>query len=219
LRGKLYGNFYPNFIQLNYSKEVDMVTEPNTQLIVWQDFKVRSEVDIVLEIARQKGWNDCEIFGSGNMITQPQESIGWKLIPADLYEYSIPTEGVDRVLQTINAGVRIQGIIIADDERRAVPPPIPARPKISLAAVKKVVSTIGKALLMIMVVAGVFTFVLFGLILVAHMITLSPWVLGIGLIVLLCSGASSTSYDPKLIILVDDGNGGTVWISLLAWYD
>ena len=100
-----------------------MFTQPNTQLVQWQDFKVRSEVDVVLEIAHQKGWKDCEIFGNGDMITQPLESMGWKLIPADLYEYSIPAEGVDRVLQTINAGVRIQGVIIADDNRRKEPPP------------------------------------------------------------------------------------------------
>ena len=106
-----------------------MFTQPTTQLVQWQDFKVKSEVDIVFEIAQQKGWKDCEIFGHGDMITQPLESMGWKLIPADLYEYSIPAEGVDRVLQTINAGVRIKGVIIADDERSSVPPPAPARPE------------------------------------------------------------------------------------------
>ena len=30
---------------------------------------------------------------------------------------------------------------------------------------------------------------------------------------------AATDYDPKLIILVDDGNGGTVWVSLLTWYE
>ena len=196
-----------------------MLTEPNTQLIVWQDLKVRSEVDVVFEIANQKGWKDCEIFGSGNMITQPQESIGWKLIPADLYEYSIPAEGVDRVLQIINAGVRIQGVIIADDERRIEPTPVPARSKFSLAPVKKIVSLISKVLFRIIVAASVMTLIGLGLILIAHLITFSPWVLGIGLVVLLFSGAPGTSYDPKLIILVDDGNGGTVWVSVLTWYD
>ena len=119
-----------------------MFTQPTTQLVQWQDFKVKSEVDIVLEIAHQKGWKDCEIFGHGDMITQPLESKGWKLIPADLYEYSIPAEGVDRVLKTINAGVRIKGVIIADDERKSAPPPAPARPSISLpSAIKGVIVT------------------------------------------------------------------------------
>jgi hypothetical protein len=26
-------------------------------------------------------------------------------------------------------------------------------------------------------------------------------------------------YDPKLIILVDDGKGDIAWISLLTWYE
>ena len=132
-----------------------MFTQPTTQLVQWQDFKVKSEVDVVLEIAQQKGWKDCEIFGHGDMITQPLESMGWKLIPADLYEYSIPAEGVDRVLQTINAGVRIQGVIIADDERSSEPPPTPTRPGISLPSARTVVAFIGKALLRLVMVIGV----------------------------------------------------------------
>jgi hypothetical protein len=180
-----------------------MSTQPTTQLVQWQNLKVKSEVDIVLEIAHQKGWQDCEIFGHGSMITQPQESNGWKLLPADLYEYSIPSEGVARVLQTINAGVRIQGVVIADDERRTVPQPIPTKPKVSLPSVKTVVSFIG--------------IVLLGLIVVACIIKFPSLVLiGAALVVLF---SAATAYDPKLIILVDDGNGGTVWISLLTWYE
>jgi len=179
-----------------------MFTQPTTQLAQWQDFKVRSEVDIVLEIAHQKGWKDCEIFGYGNMITKPLESMGWKLIPADLYEYSIPSEGVSRVLQTINAGVRIQGVIIADDERRTAPPPMPAKPKVSLPSAETVASFIGIGLLGLIVAAGVIAFA--PLIIVGAALAIVSPALG---------------YDPKLIILVDDGNGGTVWISLLTWYE
>ena len=100
-----------------------MSTQPITQQARWQDLKVRNEIDVVLEIAQEEGWKDCEIFGYGNMITQPQESMGWKLIPADLYEYSIPREGVGRLHRIVNAGVRIQGVVIADDEHRTDPPP------------------------------------------------------------------------------------------------
>ena len=92
-----------------------MSTQMMTQQVQWQDLTVRSEVDVVLEIAKKEGWEDCEIFGHGDMITQPQESMGWELIPADIYKYSIPTEGVTRLHQIINAGVRVQGVIIADD--------------------------------------------------------------------------------------------------------
>ena len=172
-----------------------MFTQPGTQLVRWQDLKVKSEVDIVFEIAAQKGWKDCEIFGYGDMITQPLESMGWKLIPADLYEYSIPAEGVERVLQIINAGVRIKGIIIADDKRRTAPPPAPASLHVSLPPAETVFSWIGKALL--------------GLLKVVGFILVSP-------IILL---AALLSFDPKLIILVDDGNDHTVWVSLLTWYE
>ena len=96
---------------------------------------------------------------------------------------------------------------------------MPARSKFSLAPVKKIVSLISKGLFRIIVAASVMTLIGLGLILIAHLITFSPWVLGIGLVVLLFSGAPGTSYDPKLIILVDDGNGGTVWVSVLTWYD
>ena len=64
-----------------------------TKQVQWQDLKVRSEVEIILEIAQKEAWEDCEIFGYGDMITQPQEAMDWNLIPADLYKYSIPSNG------------------------------------------------------------------------------------------------------------------------------
>ena len=195
----------PTAYKLITHKEVHMCAQTTTQLVQWQELKVKSEVDIVFEIAQQKRWKDCEIFGHGDMITEPMESKGWKLVPADLYEYSIPAEGVDRVLQTINAGVRIKGVIIADDERRnvAAPTPTPAKPKVSLPSAETVVTFIVQVLL--------------GLIFVAFAIALAP------LLILAYLGSSTGyvdyDYDPKLIILVDDGNGGTVWVSLLTWYE
>ena len=196
-------------------KEAQMFTQPTTQQVQWQDLKVISEVDLVLQIAQHNGWKDCEIFGHGDMITQPQESNGWILIPADLFEYSIPAEGVDRILQIVNAGVRIQGVIIADDQRRTNPSPIPAKPGVSLPSARAVFSMIGKVLLGLVVIAGV---ALLGLTLVAATIILAP---------LLILGAAMDhnpklidwDYDPKLIILVDDGNGGIAWISVLTWFD
>jgi hypothetical protein len=59
------------------------------------------------------------------------------------------------------------------------------------------------------VVAGAIALALIGLIWVAGTIVLAPLVV-IG---------AALGYDPKLIILVDDGNGGTVWVSLLTWYE
>jgi len=186
-----------------------MITQPNTKQIQWQDLKVVSDVDLVLNIAKQNGWKDCEIFGYGDMITTPMESLGWKLFPADLCEYSIPAVGVARILQIINAGVRIQGVIIADDKRRTDPPPTPvrpARPIISLPTAKTVFSLLGKALLGLAAIAGI---ALVGLAMVYGFIFLAP--------ILILSAV--LGHDPKLIILVDDGTGRMVWISVLTWFD
>ena len=209
-----------------------MSTQMIRQEVRWQDLTVRSEVDVVLEIAKKEGWDDCEVFGYGDMITQPQESRGWKLIPADLYKYSIPTEAVARLHQIINAGVRVQGVIIADDERRIEPSPAPARPKFSLPSVKPIMSWIGnvlsglirsfqavmsfsgKALLRLIRVAGIIVLVS----LVAHaLIHVWPLIL-LGLFVTAVASAG-TNFDPKLVVLVDDGRGGTTWVSLFTWYD
>ncbi len=183
-----------------------MTTQSTTQLIQWQDFKVMSEVDLVLKIAQQNRWKDCKIFGFGSMITQPLESFGWKLVPADLYEYSIPPEGVERILKIVNSGVRIQGVIIADDERGKNSSHTQEKPMVSMPSARKVYSLIGRGLLgLVILVCGV----LFGLTVVAGAIVIVP------LIIL----GAAFGYDPKLIILVDDGKGGTVWVSVLTWYD
>jgi hypothetical protein len=225
-----------------------MSMQPVTQQVRWQDLIVKSEVDLVLEFAKKEGWEDCEIFGYGDIITQPLESKGWKLIPADLYKYSIPTEAVARLHQIINLGVRIQGVIIADDERGTKPPPEPAKPKISLPSIKAIVLSVrsyaGKAVSSIVSFAGRTTSsflsfvgkaisfiarVMLGLILVASAIGLVvlfiQWIgyfvpiIILGLCVTAGRSGSGVKFDPKLVILVDDGKGGTAWVSLFTWYD
>lgn len=208
-----------------------MTTSTVGEQVRWQDLKVRSEIDIVLEIAKKKGWEDCEVFGYGDMITQPQESMGWKLIPADLYKYSIPIEAVGRLHQIINAGIRVQGVIIADDGRRTKSLPAPAKPRVALPSLKPIVSLIGKALLGLMhsgkAVVSFSGKALLGLTRAVGVIALVSlfayalihffWpVLALGFLLLVGSGVS---LDPKLIILVDDGRGGTAWVSLFTWYD
>jgi hypothetical protein len=192
-----------------------MFTQPTTQPVKFQDFKVISELDLVLKIAQQNGWRDCKIFGSGDMITQPLESLGWKLIPVDIYEYSIPAEGVDRILQIVNAGVRIQGVIIADDLRRINRSHPPVKPVISLPPARTVFSLIGKALLSLITIAGV---ALIGVAVIAVLLALIK-VAGVFILAPLFIFAAALSHDPKLIILVDDGNGGTAWVSVLTWFD
>ena len=215
-----------------------MSTQLITQQVRWQDLKVKSEVDVVLEIADKEGWEDCEIFGYGDMITQPHESKGWKLIPADLYKYSIPPQAIGRLHRIINAGVRVQGAIIADDEQRREIPPTPARPKISLPSATKILSFIGRVLaglgravsglgrlmvglgsvlIRLICIAGVMALIslfAFALIHFTPIVILGLMVLGVIGVV-----GSGVTYDPKLIILVDDGKGGTVWVSLFTWYE
>jgi hypothetical protein len=196
-----------------------MVTQSTRKIVQWQDLEVISEVDLVLKISQENGWKDCEIFGYGEMIAQPQESTGWKLIPADLYEYSIPAQGVDRILKIVNAGVRIHGVIIADDQRRTDPRARPAKPGASLPPAGKFLTRAGEALRhQLPTVAAFVGKLLLGLAIAALVIFILikvPWLI-IGLAFLLMV---STSHDPKLIILVDDGNGGKTWISVLTWFD
>jgi putative transposon-encoded protein len=193
-----------------------MSAQTITQQVRWQDFIVRNEVDTVLEIARRQGWQDCKVFGSGAMITHPREAQGWKLIPADMYEYSIPSEAASRVVQVINAGVRVQGVIIADDQRRekATPPAAPESPSVPLEWVKPLAARAAKALLRLAAAAGM-------LILAAGLayILLTAAPLLIGVLVLVAFTGMGTEYDPKLVILVDDGSGGSTWIDLFTWYD
>jgi hypothetical protein len=197
------------------------------QQVQWQDLKVRSELEVVFEVAGKEGWKDYEIFGYGDMITQPREITGWKLIPADQYDHSIPIEAIKRLHEVINAGVRVQGVVIADDQRRTEPPPAPVKPrvqlkKVLLKAVGSVVSGIVRALVWLTIVA-ICVAVVIGLIalVVNWPVYFVPLII-LGL--LACASASSITntsmrYDPKLVVLVEDGNGGTAWVSLFTWYE
>lgn len=194
-----------------------MSTQMMTQQVQWQDLTVKSEVDVVLEIAKREGWEDCEIFGHGSMLTQPQESMGWELIPADIYEHSIPAEGVTRLHQIINAGVRVQGVIIADDQRRIEPPPpAPAKPEVSLPSAETGMSFNGRALLRLVFVAGAIAVVS----LLAMVLLYALPVILLGCLVNAIAGpGTGVDYDPKLVVLVDGGKGETVWVSVFTWYD
>jgi hypothetical protein len=238
-----------------------MSTQSIIQQVRWQDLRVRSEVDVVFETAKEKEWDECEIFGYGDMITQPLELTGWKLIPADIYDDRVPAEGVERIRQIIDAGVRIQGIIIADDQRRTETPPSFSKPQIlssivtkiqmffdrALTGLKRVPAGFGRALVWLsrlpsrlvralatglgrlVVGIGKILLKLISIVvpvaliaLAAYMLIRFPLLLIIPVMMLIgVSSASGTgvSYDPKLIVLVDDGTGGTVWVSVLTWYD
>lgn len=258
---KLDGNLNSTLIYFHHSKELPMSTQSIIQQVRWQDLKVRSDAEVVFELAKKECWEDCEVFGSGDMITEPRETTGWKLIPADVYEGKIPAEAVKRLYQVIVAGIRVRGVIIADDERAAPPPPTPVKPRISLstvtAPVKKALSVLSRVPA---ILGGLFTGLgrsltslgrmLVGLIKVVGMIAvvsvLAYWVISYAQIILaviqyaflitvvacmiimmIIGGSPATGrattgeweYDPKLVILVDDGSGGTTWVSLFTWYE
>ena len=79
-------------------------------------------------------------------------------------------------------------------------------------AVGEILSFSWKAVLGLIRVAGTIAIVALAAYVLIHI-----WPIAlIGCLGLLFAGLS---YDPKLIILVDDGNGGTVWVSLFTWYD
>jgi hypothetical protein len=205
------------------------------QQVQWQDLKVRSELEVVFEVAGKEGWKDYEIFGYGDMITQPREITGWKLIPADQYDHSIPIEAIKRLHEVINAGVQVQGVIIADDTRRIDVPPAPAKPKESPPAASTSGTWIGTALVGLVFFAGVIGLIVLATISLLYV--LIPMVL-VGLFACASEGESTSrsvrttasagtstraiarwEYDPKLVVLVDDGNGGTAWVSLFTWYE
>jgi hypothetical protein len=238
-----------------------MATQVTQEQVRWQDLKVRSELDIVLEIAQKEGWKDCEVFGAGDMIAEPQESKGWKLIPADLYEASIPPQAVERLYRIINAGIRVRGVIIADDKRRTepvpapapaqleaprmaplsapalpaepqpvplptparpvepqpVPQPAPARREASQSGVSSDLENIGKVLFGLFCVGAVIALGVGAVSVIALIARTFPLLL-VGLFILMVAGPG-LGFDPKLVILVDDGTGGTTWVSLFTWYD
>lgn len=195
-----------------YDKEDEMSIQPITRQVRWQDFMVVNEVEMVFEIAAQLGWDDCEIFGSGDMLTEPQESMGWDLVPADQYKYSIPAEAIGRLHHLINAGIQVKGVIIADDQRsRQEPEP---EPRILLPPLKPILSAIGKVLLKVIGAVAALALVGFSAIVLLY---LSPILLLCGL--MSTREGATVEYDPKLVVLVDNGRGGTAWISLFTWYD
>jgi len=105
-----------------------------------------------------------------------------------------------------------QGVIIADDERSTQPARTPAKRSVSPLPAKKVISLIGKALLRLIGCRSYYCF--FGGIVAGLIYALPIILLG-----LLAGAVLSKEFDPKLIILVDDGSGASAWVSLFTWYE
>ena len=192
-----------------------MLPKIRTEKYAVQEFQVMTEdMMLINDLAAKHGWPDVEVFGKGDMIGSPKIANHWKLIPADLYESTIPTEAKQRVNIAYKAGVRIKGVIIADDERRPASPP----------ASKMQTHEINQAMEKAKQVGSVMLKVLFGLALatiaVVVISALAAILVAVGTALLVIAGiGTALVYDPQLIILIDDGSGGTIWVSLYTWYD
>ncbi|MDD1777312.1 MAG: hypothetical protein LUQ65_04015 [Candidatus Helarchaeota archaeon] len=183
-----------------------MITETNNQLALQV---MSDDMYILSQIVSQNGWTDVEEFYQGEMIENPLNCNGWELIPADQYEYSIPPEAVQRVCQLVNAGVQIKGIVIADDPR--------SRPVKSVKPAKETLQINWKIIWGVLKILGM---VMAGVVAVVAVSALAVVIVaaGLGLLVVTALGAA-LMYDPKLIILISDGEGNTIWVSLYTWYD
>lgn len=183
-----------------------------TKQVRWQDLRVRNDIDLVWNLAHEQGWEDCEIFGYGNMITNTQEEMGWELIPADLYKYSIPAEGLRRVHTLVNQGVRIHGIIIADDQHKNEISQKGTQSKESSTTKREIFPYWGKAipaLIFSAVIVSLFSLSFTTILFLTPLITL----------ILLLGSALNLEFDPKLIVILEDDNKDKVWVSLFTWYD
>lgn len=183
--------------------------ETKTQKNTLEFMTYSKDMEFVDKMVAQYLWNDVEVICQREMVTAPVFENGWKLIPADQYEYSIPPEALRRVSLLLNAGVRIQGIIIADDVRSR-----PAKPKtpdigpieIDWVTVRKVLRFLG---IMAAVLAAVVAIITLAAVIAA---------IGLGLLVAVALGTALV-YDPKLIVLIPDAEGKTIWVCLYTWYE
>jgi hypothetical protein len=191
-----------------------MLTKTTEQML----FQVMSDDMFLLSEAVSQN----ERFWEGEMIEAPVDVNGWRLIPADQYEYSIPAEAVERVLHLVNSGVKLKGVVIADDVRSpqikknqpaprhtrqtVQPKPEPTPIEFDWDAAGKVLKVLG---LMGLAVAAVVTMSW----LLAALVTIGTGLLVATLII------GALAFDPKLIVLISDGDGGTIWVSLYTWYD
>ena len=185
--------------------------------------EMSDDMYLLSEVASQNGWTDVESFWQGEMITKPMEVNGWKLIPADQYKYSIPSEAVGRVFELLNAGVQIKGIVIADDKRSYEAKQKPAKPSPQKTDSKPRKDTfdLGQfdwdVVLTILKVLGVIAAVIAAVITLSALLAVIATV-GVGILVV-AGILGALAFDPKLIVLISDGNGGTIWVCLYTWFE
>jgi hypothetical protein len=174
----------------------------------------------VLEIAKRKGWDNVVVMGDGDMIDRPQTIGEWMVYPADQYPSEIPQEGMNRVYQLVNAGVRIKGVAVLDDLRHPrprlrpilLPPPTPEpiQRKWVIPHIDVdwgfVFSTTAKILLGTVAV---------GLAVIAG-IALLAVALAVGTALLILAGVGAAlAYDPALVVVTEDNQ----WVAVYMWLE
>lgn len=65
--------------------------------------------------------NQYEVIGGGVMPTIPTQIGDWWVMPAQEYKGKIPKEANEKLFSLINSGVKIKGILIADDLKKVEP--------------------------------------------------------------------------------------------------
>ncbi|MBN1536195.1 MAG: hypothetical protein JW908_05640 [Anaerolineales bacterium] len=64
---------------------------------------------------------DYEVIGKGRLPTEPMQIGDWWVVPAHVYNSTIPPEAIGKVFDLINQGVRLRGLLVADDIRKTKP--------------------------------------------------------------------------------------------------
>lgn len=166
---------------------MDTITFPLGDVMV-----MTPDIELLFKTAQEKGWKDVGTFGHGKMITEITNIGEWRLFPADLYNNPIPAWAMQRVFYCVNAGIKIKGIVIADDLRKYTEKPTkPVPPK--LPDMSEFVKFIGA---------------LFGFLLHAALM--------IGYIALMII-ASIIQFDP-LVVIVLDGKEDSPWMYIAEYY-
>ena len=60
---------------------------------------------------------EFEVVGSGEMPTEPCQIGEWWVVPAEQYKGKVPKEAQQKLFSIINQGLKIKGVLIADDIR------------------------------------------------------------------------------------------------------
>lgn len=134
--------------------------------------------------------SEYEVVGCGEMPTQPVQIGEWWVVPAELYQGKVPKEAQQKLFALLNRGVKIKGLVIADDLKKV---------EYKREQEKKKKELANKAAL---AGAGV----------LAAPLVLPVIVIGLGLATFLFA---LCSFDPMLIAVLEDGR----WVCLETWYD